>query len=313
MKLFKIATLSFVFMQATSLSTMANHHGAGSHASYPSMVWTYHQFNDPMNKGRTTSQFQVGIPETDNIVAHGSCAVGLGGNFSKVIFGAAIPAHQIGEALTVTLNTSSGHLKRRGLAIGADLEEGISGVELIIDNDDVIWRSLSNMNSVTYNIVGQTYTLPLRGSGNTISKFLQDCNFYANKFTNQLDSVQELENPVVIKEDMSLDSLVDPLGDPRLASCDLLQNKVSKRSDFSVRMTVVNKTNSHRAVMWIDFEGNPKEYASLEAGEKYTIKTYITHPWMFTDGPGNCLEMFMPHQGVDTFNITAPNRDFGPE
>lgn len=65
--------------------------------------------------------------------------------------------------------------------------------------------------------------------------------------------------------------------------------------------------------MWIDFKGNPKEYAALNAGEEYTLNTYVTHPWMITDGPGNCLEMFMPHQGVDTFNITAPDRDFGPE
>ena len=45
----------------------------------------------------------------------------------------------------------------------------------------------------------------------------------------------------------------------------------------------------------------------------FTINTYMTHPWMFTDGPGNCIEMFMPQPGVTRFAITAPNRNFGPE
>ena len=52
----------------------------------------------------------------------------------------------------------------------------------------------------------------------------------------------------------------------------------------------------------------PKAYANLNPGEEFTISTFLTHPWMFTDGPGNCVEMFMPQLGVPVFDITAPNR-----
>ena len=61
--------------------------------------------------------------------------------------------------------------------------------------------------------------------------------------------------------------------------------------------------------MWINFEGMPVDYA----GQSYTQTTYLTHPWMFTDGLGNCIEMFMPQKGVSRFEITVPNPAFGPD
>lgn len=317
-----IATLSLMLTSAFSLPAFANNHSA--------MSWAYRQFEDASNEGKITSQFQVGVPQTDDIVARGTCAVGTGDSISTVLFGANIPPNKIGNTLSIRFNTSSGVKLKQGVAVGPDFEEGISGVEITIDNDDLIWRSMANMNSLTYVVSGQTYTLPLRGSGRAISNFLHDCNFYATQSSNQIrtqnttntqptfsnknhlpkkvieEPVQEpIEEPVIVKAEDGFD--------PRWASCDSLQDKISIRSETPVSMTVVNKTDSHRAVMWIDFKGNPKEYASLDSGEKFTINTYVSHPWMFTDGPGNCLEMFMPHQGVDTFNITAPNRDFGPE
>jgi hypothetical protein len=65
--------------------------------------------------------------------------------------------------------------------------------------------------------------------------------------------------------------------------------------------------------MWIGFDGMPVEYANLNPGETFSVNTYVTHPWMITDGPGNCIEMFMPQPGRASFDITAPGRDFGPE
>jgi len=65
--------------------------------------------------------------------------------------------------------------------------------------------------------------------------------------------------------------------------------------------------------MWIDFNGRPVEYVTLAPGQTFTISTYMTHPWMFTDDPGICIEMFMPQPGLRSFAITASNRNFGPE
>jgi hypothetical protein len=36
-----------------------------------------------------------------------------------------------------------------------------------------------------------------------------------------------------------------------------------------------------------------------EPGQKYTVKTFATHPWVFTDGPGNCIEMWVAQGRVE--------------
>ena len=51
----------------------------------------------------------------------------------------------------------------------------------------------------------------------------------------------------------------------------------------------------------------------LEPGQSKAIQTWITHPWMFTDGPGNCIEMYMPAAASPTFSITRPSPGFGAE
>jgi hypothetical protein len=102
-------------------------------------------------------------------------------------------------------------------------------------------------------------------------------------------------------------------GAPQAAGggCNKLGKMRSKNSDVPVTVTFRNRTKSFRAVMWIDFNGQPVNYANLEPGQKFTVNTFLTHPWMFTDGPGNCAEVFVPKAGVSTFNITARNPQGG--
>jgi hypothetical protein len=50
----------------------------------------------------------------------------------------------------------------------------------------------------------------------------------------------------------------------------------------------------YRAIAWIDFKGNCKEYGGLNDGEQMTLDTYRTHPWVIATGPGDCLQIFMP-------------------
>ena len=76
-------------------------------------------------------------------------------------------------------------------------------------------------------------------------------------------------------------------------------------------VTFINRSGAHLSVMWINFKGRPVSYADLDDGQSYTVKTFLTHPWMFTDGPGNCMEMFMPKRGVRRFEIRANSPAFG--
>jgi hypothetical protein len=42
----------------------------------------------------------------------------------------------------------------------------------------------------------------------------------------------------------------------------------------------------------------------------YTVNTFATHPWIFTDGPGNCVEMFVARAGTKSYmlKVTASGK-----
>jgi|SRR6478609_712489 len=93
------------------------------------------------------------------------------------------------------------------------------------------------------------------------------------------------------------------------ASC--VRGAKSQNSNTPVKVTFVNKCGEFRAVMWADFKGKLVPYANLEPGQRYTVNTFATHPWVFTDGPGNCIEMSVAQPGVSKFAITAKSTGKG--
>jgi len=99
--------------------------------------------------------------------------------------------------------------------------------------------------------------------------------------------------------------------DAEAASCAKFGKVKSQNSNTPVTVTFVNRSGEYRSVDWVDFNGNLKNYANLNPGERFRIDTYVTHPWVFTDGPGNCVEMFMPQQGVPRFNLTRKATGWG--
>lgn len=108
-------------------------------------------------------------------------------------------------------------------------------------------------------------------------------------------------------------ALLAAAGPAAAESCDLFGKIKSKNSNQPVTVTFVNRTDALRNVTWLDFKGVPVDYAQLQPGEKFTINTFITHPWMFTDGPGNCHEIFLPRKGRKNFRITVERQDLEDE
>jgi hypothetical protein len=76
-------------------------------------------------------------------------------------------------------------------------------------------------------------------------------------------------------------------------------------SNTPVTVTCVNSNGEFRSVMWADFSGKLKNYANLNPGQSYTVNTVATHPWIFTDGPGNCIEMFVARAGTHKYTLKA--------
>ena len=79
--------------------------------------------------------------------------------------------------------------------------------------------------------------------------------------------------------------------------CRNRKNIRSMNSDEATKLTIINKSGAMRGVLWLDFNGHPEDYANLNSGEQVVLDTFTTHPWMITDGPGNCLQIVMPEPG----------------
>jgi len=81
---------------------------------------------------------------------------------------------------------------------------------------------------------------------------------------------------------------------PGMMSCAQRAGLRSEHSREPTKITFVNRSGMYRALMWIDFKGQFKDYGGMNPGETKSISTFRTHPWMITDGPGNCIQIIMP-------------------
>lgn len=97
------------------------------------------------------------------------------------------------------------------------------------------------------------------------------------------------------------------------ASCNQLFKLKSKNSDTPTTITFVNGASTMRGIMWLGFDGQPKDYANLQTGEQVTLQTFLTHPWMVVTGPGDCLEIIMPVAGGSTVTLFDEGSNGGEE
>jgi hypothetical protein len=92
------------------------------------------------------------------------------------------------------------------------------------------------------------------------------------------------------------------------ASCKQLFKIKSINSDSKTKITFINNSGMYRSILWLDFSGQPKDYAGLNSGERALFDTYLTHPWMIATGPGDCLQIVLPQPGGSVVNLTSGNR-----
>jgi hypothetical protein len=91
--------------------------------------------------------------------------------------------------------------------------------------------------------------------------------------------------------------------------CKNRKNLRSQVSDEATKITFINRSGGMRDILWLDFNGQPKHNAHLHDGEEAVFDTFVTHPWMITDGPGNCLQIVMPHPGARVVEIVSAGAD----
>ncbi len=270
-------------------------------ASAQDMSWTYYR-NLDQDPFRTRLVLVYGVPETDNVQAVATCRIGNSGTYATLDLGANVGNLPENQSIDVQF-TARGFSRVVNASVIRAREEGLTGVSIALQLDDVLWGAIREKSLLYYNLPGFTAaTLDLNGSQGPTQRFLRDCR-----------DMPEPGSVSAPQQQPPQTAGSPPAKDPRWQTCDIYRAQRSMNSDVPVTVTFQNQSGATRGVMWIDFNGRPVEYANLAPGQTFTINTFMTHPWMFTDGPGNCIEMFMPQPGVSNFAISAPNRYFGPE
>ncbi len=93
--------------------------------------------------------------------------------------------------------------------------------------------------------------------------------------------------------------------------CSQSKSLKSKSSAEPTKITFINNSGMYRAILWIDFNGDPQSYGGLNPGEQQTFETFRSHPWMIATGPGDCLQIFLPAAEPATIELLRMPADDG--
>lgn len=258
--------------------------------SNPADGWTWGMTaqNEVNNRGRYTVRLRFGIPETDALAFEAICDAGSSGYSASTKIGYDTTGRTEGATINFSVSIDGRPFRYSGAYYGTQAEYGISGILFNPDFNDPMWEAMAGGQQLAVQVDnGPVTALSLRGSGKPARDFISECKAISSSGRHQATNTAK-------------------------PSCDAFGQLKSKRSDTPVSLTFINRTDSYRSVMWLNFEGQPVEYANLNPGETFSVNTYLTHPWMFTDGPGNCIEIYLPNQNTSSFDIRQKSPAFGP-
>lgn len=278
------------------------------------MSWHYTSYGNPDRPGDGRRLvLSYGIPESDAVQFRAECDAAPGAAVVASVIAAETGRRREGAAADIRFAGAGFDTVIQGSIVGTRREEGITGVAFRAVAEHPLWEAVRGQRELSYSITGQRASrLPLRGSSEPVARFLADCTAAAVALAGGSPATAPVaanDRPVP----RPVPAAAPPAMPASAAACAMRQSLRSVNGGEKVVLTFINRSNGHRGVLWIDYEGVPKDFASLAQGETFRVETFVGHPWMITDGPGNCLEVHMPQAGQGTFAITAPNRRFGPE
>ncbi|MGI3184868.1 hypothetical protein [Nioella aestuarii] len=237
-----------------------------------------------------------GVPETDDIQFFASCQIGAGMPYALVQIAADTAGLPNGAAVSMSFTDGAGAgTILDGSIIGVNAEFGITGVELALELEDGLFNLMRARDVLSYAIPGgQGFEIGTAGVAGPMDQFLTTC-----------------ADPVAGAAPVTGGELPPPAPDAH--GCEMLGQVLSLNGNQPQQITLTNMTDGYRGVVWIDYNGDFVDMGAMNAGESMTIDSYVTHPFMITDGPGNCLEVMVTTGGQSSFAITAPGQFFGNE
>lgn len=230
------------------------------------------------SQGRRVHRLDYGIPETDAITFRASCVRGSGA--PRFIIGANVGNQQNGAGANINFRASGFNKRYAGRVAGAgNTQEGIAGIRVALTANDPLWRALARKNSISYTAFGHQQRMGLSGSSRAVNAFLTGCR----------------PKPVVQqpRPDDTPQPPISNAGGGEI-SCNRFGRIASKNANRRTRVTFVNRSGRRREIMWINYQGIPQRYGVIPAGQSRSFSTFVSHPWMTVNGPGDCKQLFLP-------------------
>ena len=237
------------------------------------------------SQGRRVHRLDYGVPESDDITFRASCVRGSGA--ARFIISTNVGRQPNGSNARIRFSANGFAKRYSGRVAGAgNTQERIAGIRVSLGANDPLWSALARKNSMTYAAFGQRRTMGLSGSSRAVNAFITGCR----------------PRPVV----------QNPPSNPNLPvthsaggeiSCNRFGRIKSRNSNRRTRVTFVNRSNRQRDVMWINYQGIPQRYGTVPPGQSRSFSTFVGHPWMTVNGPGDCKQLFLPRPAGARFVI----------
>jgi hypothetical protein len=270
------------------------------------MAWTVDRYPSDYPGQSDTVILSSGIPETDAVAFEAICG-GPDADTPRVVLW--YDTVDLAEGQEISLSLSVGDVTEETTArvYGKYAEVGASGLEVTLSTSAPIWQAMSNEGVLTYRIPdGQEQKLQLEGAASALREFTQSCT--SANASSAADPPPGAD-ATTTKPEASLPDI------PQLKSvpCSEFGKIKSERSERTVTITFVNRSDGYRGVVWIDIEGSPIDNTGLNQGESAMVPTFGSHAWMITDGPGNCIEMVVAGDEDSMFEMAAPSPVLGED
>lgn len=254
----------------------------------------------------STATLFYGLPETDNVQFSATCSDQVGASQPRLLLSADVSAMTAGVPFPIHFFGS----RFNRLFLGTALQgEEAQGGEFDVELDDRLWTELVQQASIDYSVGDNPrQALTLDGIQEPLAGFLADCAVLAETDPGSqpiADAYQLFQFEPAAKK-----SAAELFGGENF-SCDELADRRSIADGSPIETTFENRSGEFRVLFWIDFDGTPIQYVTLDDGQSYSVGTNTAHPWMVTDGPGNCIERFMPTESQ--IMITRKSPGFGDE
>jgi von Hippel-Lindau disease tumor supressor len=77
----------------------------------------------------------------------------------------------------------------------------------------------------------------------------------------------------------------------------------SKVSAVATAVAFVNGSNEPVDIYWLDFRGARVFYNRIAAGDSYTQRTFVTHPWIAVKPDGGCRGPYLPRSTLRIVHV----------